>query len=230
MSKLGVKIRLLRESKGITQPQLAAGVGLSQPVIARIERGEQLSTKKLPEIAKFLNVSLSELDPRFAQAGIVDRNPNASESPDKVQIVQVVGVVQAGVWTEFEDFEDANHEEIAPLPGKFPGLPQVAYKVRGNSMDAARIFDGDYVLAVAYFDARADIRDGDTVIVERKRGGTVERTVKIIKVVGKEVHFCPQSSDPRFKPIVVKVNKHLREHDDTEVRILGLVVGRYGHV
>lgn len=242
MSSVGVKIRTIRESKGISQQQLADAVGLSQPVVAKLEAGLQKSTKKLPEIARFLRVALSDLDPRFAiaifdqdtrfsQAEPLDSNQNSSDFVRNIPFVKVIGVAQAGVWTEFEEFEDSEiHEEISRISGKYPHLPQFAFKVRGNSMDLARIFDGDYVVAVPYFDARSDIADGDTVILERKRAGSIERTVKIAQVVGNEVHFCPKSSDPRFKPIVVKVKRDMREGDGTEVRLVGLVVGRYGHV
>ena len=97
-------------------------------------------------------------------------------------------------------------------------------------MDAARIFDGDYVIAVPYFDARQDITDGDVVVVERVRNSATERTVKLVQTIGNEIHFCPQSTDERFKPIVVKLNRKMREADDTDVRLVGLVIGRFGHV
>jgi phage repressor protein C with HTH and peptisase S24 domain len=66
MSELGRKIKELRELRGMSQTDLANAVGLSQPVINKLEKGEQASTKKLIEVAEALGVSPGTLDPRYA--------------------------------------------------------------------------------------------------------------------------------------------------------------------
>jgi hypothetical protein len=148
--------------------------------------------------------------------------------PVPTSFVKVVGVVQAGHWVEIADFEDeAASEEIPNVPGRWSHLPQVAYRIRGASMDLDKFHDGDFAIAVPYFNARQDITEGDRVIVERIRDGIVERTVKIAHIDGKTVSLCPKSSNPKFQPIVVKVNKGLHEPDGTEVRLVGLVIARY---
>lgn len=232
MSQLGNKIRARREELGLSQQEVADAIGVKQPTIVKLESGKQRTIKNIAALAKFLEMSLSELDPSFIDVSVHVDSTAELLSGSTIKAVKVVGVVQAGVWTEFENFEDDGFdgEEIPCIPGRYANLRQTAFKVKGNSMDADRIFDGDYVVAVPYFDARADIKEGDRVIVERQRNSAVERTVKIVEIHGKNIHFCPKSTDPRFKPIIVKISRQMKESDDTEVRLLGLVIWRGSYV
>lgn len=60
--EIGKKIRQTRESRGITQEDLALEAGLNRAYIGYIERGERNpSTDTLVKIAKALKVSLNEL-------------------------------------------------------------------------------------------------------------------------------------------------------------------------
>lgn len=190
---------------------------------------EGISTATVSALAPVLKTT-----PEWILSGFGPEEPELSTGstvagPFETSIAKVVGVVQAGVWTEFEDFE---HEaldgvDVPHHPGQWAHLPQYSYAVRGKSMDQARILDGDYIICVNYFDARSDLRDGDIVVIERKQGTKVERSVKQVQANGKEVHFCPRSSDPRFLPIVVKVGRVMSEADNTEVRVLALVIGTW---
>jgi SOS-response transcriptional repressor LexA len=158
---------------------------------------------------------------------LAQRKQDKDAEKQPVKGIPVRGTTKAGAWVEFEEFElEADNGVAVPtVPGEWEHLEQFAYRVSGSSMDILRIFDGEYVICVPYFDARSDIRDGDIVVVERQKNSAVERTVKQIEVKGREAHFCPRSSNPLFKPIVVKITRKMREADDTEVRLAGLVIG-----
>jgi transcriptional regulator with XRE-family HTH domain len=65
MKTLAERVRHFRKKLDLTQKELAELAGVSQPTIADIERGDQLSTRKLPAIAKALKVTVGELDPDF---------------------------------------------------------------------------------------------------------------------------------------------------------------------
>ena len=59
---IGVTIRKLRETKGLTQDQLAAAVGMMRSNISRIEAAKHRPTlETLEKIAKALKVSVAEL-------------------------------------------------------------------------------------------------------------------------------------------------------------------------
>lgn len=229
MDSIGKRIEKYRKALGISQVELAAKSGVSQPTIADLEKNKQSTSKKLPAIARSLNVTVGDLDPEFRNQWAFTSPKESATGPHDIKNVPVVGFTQAGVWTEFESFEDDGFhgEQIPHVPGKWSKLQQYAFKVRGNSMDADRIFDGDFVVVVNYFDARSDIIDGDRVVIERVRNSATERTIKQVEVKGKEVHFCPRSTDSRHKPIIVKISHHMKEADDTEVRLVGLVIGRW---
>jgi SOS-response transcriptional repressor LexA len=219
----------------MTSEKLAEAMKISVSQLSRIERG--LRRARVDEIklaADALKVKVTDIFPEFSQIQESESAAAASDGAEVRQVgarlVMVRGFTQAGQWNEFEYWEDESLGKIAipEMPGIWPGLDQFAYLVKGNSMDAARIFDGEYVICVPYFEAREDLRAGDIVVVERVRNSAIERTVKQIEISGKKVSFCPRSSDPKFKPIIVPVDGELKEADDTDVRVVGLVVGRWG--
>jgi len=223
MKTIGDRIKFFRGQRKMTQAGLAKAAGVSQPVLVDLEAGRQITSKKLPAIAKALAVKIAELDPEYEREYV-------SAPARIIGKVKVVGQVQAGVWTEIEDYEDSAfaNVEVPTQPGLWSHLPQFSYFVRGKSMDLDRIADGDYVICVRYFDAREDLRSGDRVIVERVRNSAVERTVKRLEVSGKTARLIPASSDPRLqKPLTVQISKEMRDEEGAEVRIVGLVIGRW---
>jgi transcriptional regulator with XRE-family HTH domain len=57
-----VALKAVREKRGLSQRELAAAVGISQPAIAQIENGQtQPTLNNLVKIAEVLQVSLCEL-------------------------------------------------------------------------------------------------------------------------------------------------------------------------
>lgn len=56
--EIGVKIRDLREQKGLNQLQLSKMTEIPQPVIYNLEKGKRgISTETLIKLCKFFNVS-----------------------------------------------------------------------------------------------------------------------------------------------------------------------------
>jgi SOS-response transcriptional repressor LexA len=228
------RLRLARERKGYKSArEAAAAMGAPYGTYAGHENGNRgIKPADIARYAKFFKVLPAWL--QFGEENSLSLNKtdqitaNLGE-PIDIKNVKVIGTTQAGTWTEFENFEDDGLDglKIPAVPGKWSNLPQFAYKVRGASMDLDRIYDGDFLICVPYFDARADITEGDRVVIERVRNSAIERSVKQIEIHGKEIHFCPRSSLAHFLPIKVKVNRHMREADDTEVRLVALVIGRW---
>jgi len=140
----------------------------------------------------------------------------------------VKGFVQAGAWMEYEYFDESPYEDLIPTVGKWAHLEQFAYKVAGPSMSGLRIFDGDFVLAVPYWMARKAPHDGDVVIVERRRGQTLERTVKQLMIVDGGFELWPRTDDERFQEPICVTKLHDRDDTNgTTVEITGLVIGRW---
>ena len=60
--RLGVKIRELREKKGLSQEEFAEVCGLHRTYIGSVERGERnLTLASMETIAKALSISISQL-------------------------------------------------------------------------------------------------------------------------------------------------------------------------
>lgn len=58
---LGTQIRDLRKKSGLTQQDLAKRAKVSQQLITKLETGQSVETRKLPQIAYALGVTVEEL-------------------------------------------------------------------------------------------------------------------------------------------------------------------------
>ncbi|ACL59117.1 hypothetical protein Mnod_4241 [Methylobacterium nodulans ORS 2060] len=136
------------------------------------------------------------------------------------------GFVEAGSYREISEFIDVPPEDIfLPPDSEYPRVQQVAFDVRGDSMNALTprpILRGDRVVALDFegLHGRVALHTGMVVIVQQSREGghLVERSVKQLEVYEDRYEFHPRSTVSRYKPIVVP---HSMEADDgREVRIL----------
>lgn len=153
---------------------------------------------------------------------------SATKDPGKTIFtsVPVVGAVAAGVWLEHDH---ALPREIISVPvvyGEFEEFEQRAYQVVGVSMDKLHIIDGDYVIAVPYFEARRELTDGDIVVVEQTLdGGYLERSVKLIAIDGGRIELRSQSSDPAFAAPLLIRNGAPEPDAHRRAEVIGLVIG-----
>ncbi|UMY16639.1 XRE family transcriptional regulator [Methylobacterium organophilum] len=161
------------------------------------------------------------------------RPPNAS--PDSTVIalrnrlvpIPVVGKAEAGAFREVDELEDTGEEpELIfdePDPD-FPKAKRVAFTVQGDSMNAAvpPLLDGYRLICVDFQDADVPLSDGMTVIVQRTRDGglTREWSVKEVEMGETEIAFCPRSTNPRHKPIVVPIDAE--PNDETKVEVIAI--------
>ena len=62
LEKIGMRIKALREKRGLSQEELAARAGITRGYLARLETGRHEPTlKMLAKLAKALHVKLSRL-------------------------------------------------------------------------------------------------------------------------------------------------------------------------
>lgn len=71
---LAENLKRIREKKPMSQSALAKAAGVSQQSISQLERGIDLTSKKLPAIAVALGCRLSDLDDAYA--GIAQAAPS----------------------------------------------------------------------------------------------------------------------------------------------------------
>lgn len=152
---LADEIKRLRSLKGLTQKQLAAAAGVSQPFVHDLEHGIKKSAtpEKLGQLAAALGVTRASLA-RFAPADSAAALAAAGELP-------FLGPVAAGPVSVEVDTESG---EVIALAEQFPAGSAV-FRVSGVSMEARGIFDGDLAV-VKLTDDPADVNDGDIVVAK----------------------------------------------------------------
>jgi transcriptional regulator with XRE-family HTH domain len=129
--------------------------------------------------------------------------------------------VEAGLWREFEETDEAIGESEVPEDPRFAGVDQWLEVVSGDSMDLL-IPNGALVHVVDAIALGYAPTGGHIVVVERKRGHARERTLKQIERTKSEVLLWPRSRNPKWKDPIQLLDGV--NEDEVEVRIVGLVV------
>jgi transcriptional regulator with XRE-family HTH domain len=201
------KIKQIRKSRGLTQAEAAAAIGLDLSNYNKLENGKtKLTLSRMRELAEMFRVEPEDLI-ISAQSGL--------------RAVRVRSYVEAGrfdvtpEWNE-EDWYDITIPDDPDLrPYKLFGA-----KVRGPSMN--KLYpEGTVVIFTSMIDRPEQLLVGKRYVVEREQSdGMREATVKTLwrDETGK---FCliPESTDPRHQqPIDIQGSE-----GDT-VRIVGRVV------
>lgn len=129
-------LKRIREEKDFSQSSLARAAGVSQQLISRLEAGLDSTTKKLPEIARSLAVSVYDLDENYTP-----------EDGGSVVSAPLLSWVSAGALEvpEVPEFDEENPPDRRSTTG-LPAGEWIALKVKGDSMD--RISPPDSIIFV----------------------------------------------------------------------------------
>jgi transcriptional regulator with XRE-family HTH domain len=213
MIQMGKEIRALRESKGWSQAELAARMGVTRNAVSLWE-----SDSNRPALPKIMQmIRLFNVDKLGDVNAVTERPllPIVNEG-----LMPVYGYAAASTWQELDEVgqEPKDWLPISKDPAYGTG-DQYAIEVRGTSMNLT-LKDGDFAICIPAF-GKAPV-DGDLVVARRTRGGLVERTVKRYREtsVGKGV-LMPESADPRHEPIP------FTGEDGTTIEIEAFVIGGY---
>jgi SOS-response transcriptional repressor LexA len=147
-------------------------------------------------------------------------------SPLAVQRLPIRYRVQAGSWREVEDVSESYGVHDVPIAIRYQGFAQWLEEVVGDSLDKL-ILAGRLVHVIDAIDLGYSPADGDIVVVERRRAGLHERTLKQVEITGRRIMLWPRSNNPKWQE-PLDVSLVLREvSDDIEVEIVGLVVADF---
>lgn len=154
----------------------------------------------------------------------------AATVPSELHFVRVRGAVEAGAWKEAVEWpeEDWYPVPAVPMPA-YTDMPQFALEVRGPSMNAVYP-DGSMVVCVFLMHLSREPRSGERVVVERRRSGFVEATVKEYVVEDGVPKLYPRSDHPKHQePIVLQTGLQdgEDENQDEQTRITAVVVGSF---
>lgn len=200
-----LKLKKLRENRGMTQAELGKALDISPSAIGMYEQGRRIpDISTLKKISSFFSVSVDYLIENNLQN---DANKTPPSSGKGVRI-PVLGRVVAGIPIEAVE-EILDYEEITPelaATGEF-----FALKIRGHSMEP-RMMEGDVVIVRK----QEDVESGDVAIVLVNGN---EATVKRVKKQEEGITLIATNTsvyEPHFYS-----NKEIK---NLPVQILGKVV------
>lgn len=222
MSDWRERLRQALKEKGLDMKAASLGANLNPSAVQQIiSQGKDPRAGTLQQLADAHGLSLDAI--------LLNREPSSTLNPQdrEVRLAPVVGTVAAGLWFSLDAPPQIESEPVPYVPCRYPDLEQRAYKVQGSSMDKRRIEDGDFVIAVPYWEARMSPVAGDIAVIQRQRdGGLVEWTVKEVDITKDSVRLIPRSTDPSFQDVVT-IPRTRSTDDYGEVAIVGLVVGKF---
>lgn len=204
-----LNIKEIRQENGMTQKEACLALGIPQNTFSQYENNKrEPDNDTLKKIADFFNVSTDYLLGRETPEPDYDWMRKHGEYPynPKVKKIPVLGYVAAGKPIFADEhiidytFTDAADDEFEYF----------ALKVKGDSMNAARINDGDIVIV----QVQQTCENGEIVVV---RVDDTDATVKKFNQIGNIVQLIPQSFNAEHQ---------IQEYDlrKTKIDIVGKVV------
>lgn len=90
-AEIGGRIRVLREGRGLSQADLALVLGVSRPVVTKIEKGgKAINSVEVRKLADFLGVSVDELTRAVEEESLVARFREQKQDPKFLESVLAI--------------------------------------------------------------------------------------------------------------------------------------------
>ena len=203
---IGDRIRSRRLKLGLSVDEVANRIGKNRATVYRYESSdiEDLPTSVLEPLAKALSTTPAYLmgwkeQTNAAQPEFVPVEYNPTHK------IPVLGRINAGLplYAE-ENIEEYIYTELNG------GNEYFGLRVEGDSMNAARICEGDIIVVRK----QEQVEDGEIAVV---MVGDEDATVKRFHRNGRKVMLSPQSFNPAHKVQVYDLK-------ETSIRIVGKVV------
>jgi len=200
-----MRLKEIRESRGMTQQQVADALGIHLTNYNKLENGgTEMKLSRLDEIARILHCDPVEL----------------ISNPGRIRIVRVCQHVEAGSWAESNLWSENDWYEVAvPDDPEWRNLNLYGAEARGPSMNK-RYPEGTALIYTDLIETGESPQVGKRYIVEIERpDGLREATVKTLWR-DETGHFwlLPESSDPRHQTPIP-----LNGSEGDVIRIVGRV-------
>lgn len=200
---IGTNIKKLREKAGLSQGELAKIINVSDKTISTWENDTRIPRMgAIQKLADYFHVQKSDLIEDKSQTdlpeGAFPYNPIMHRIP-------ILGSISAGLPLYAEqNIEGYTYTDLNSNGEYF------ALRVRGDSMNAARIYEGD-ILVIRKQDV---VEDGDIAVV---LVDDMEATVKRFYHNNGTVTLMPQSTNPIHTPQIYDTKK-------VRIKIVGRVM------
>ncbi len=222
------RIQQRLKTLGISERAASIQASGNAELLRNIRRGRSISPRStsLSKLARVLGVSETWLFTGEGEELFTPSEPNTT--------VRFGGVVEAGAFRPHNIFNqdvEASVTSVPPDP-RYPAHSQYDFKVMGDSMTEAKIFEGMFVRAVdihAYEKLHGEPQDGKLVIVARVRNGDPERelTVKRLRIFRDRLELRPESLNTAHTPLVFP--NPPRDDDHQEAQIIAVVLSAIWH-
>ena len=201
------KIYLLRTENHLTQTEFAKIAGATDKAVSSWEKGTRSPklqyTKPICEhFGIDLHAFIDESNDIYKPGLPSDATPVDLTSRHRIPIL---GRIAAGLPLYAE--QNIEGYTLTDLNG---GSEYFALRVNGDSMNAARIEDGDVIIVRR----QDEVENGELAVVIV---GDDDATVKRFYATNDTVTLMPQSRNPEHQPQIYDLRK-------TKIRVLGLVV------
>lgn len=216
------------KKEGKSKGGLAKALGVHAAQVTRILEG----TRKIK--ATEVSMIASYLDDPSPVIGAVGLTTIAPHDPLRAGIfgtrqTKIIAEIGGGMWFEAETLEsvgrsDSSHPSVPAVPdARYEGMKQFAVKVVGKDMDRA-IPQGFFAVCVPYWEARTALTENDVVLVERRRNGLVEGSLRRARKSPPGWTLEPESSDPKQAAFKLAADLALIGGVAETLRVLGLVI------
>ena len=200
---IGTKIKKFRESRNMTQDELAELLDTTRQSISRYENGERKANQDLLfELASIFKVSLDDF---FPVRNLYDQTNIIKVTPENMVAIPVIGTIACGdpILADENIIGYRYH-----LRDKLPKGQTFYLTAKGDSMEP-KIPDGSDVL----IRLQNDVEDGEIAAV--LVNGDTEATLKRVKKQGNIVMLVAENTD--YAPYIVT--------EQNPARIFGKAVG-----
>lgn len=204
---IGRRIKQKREEKGLTMQQVGKQLGVNRSTVKRYEDGEtrRITFAILEKIAAVLDTTTDFFYNGIEAEANEIKEEKAPAIITNLKRIPILGVIRAGMPIAAEQ-EISDYTLIdAPDPENY-----FALRVTGDSMNAARIYDGDVVICRR----QNYVEDGQIAVV---LVDNCDATVKKVYIDKDSVRLEPQSTNSIHRTIIVDLKKSTCE-------ILGRVI------
>lgn len=203
----------LVDSQFKEQKEFAAAIGVSDKIVSQWRVGTTRSYRnRITTIADALGTTTEYLltgnGPKKRAVSNLDTTlPKGAEpiNPQTFHRIPILGRISAGLPLYAEQ-----HIEGYTLTDLNGGAEYFALRVSGDSMNAARMQDGDLLIVRR----QETVENGEVAVV---MVGDEDATVKRFYATGSTVTLMPQSTNPEHQPQIYDTEK-------TRIRIIGRVV------
>lgn len=203
------RIAELRKEKKLSQKEFGKIIDAAQNTVCQWENGKrEPDNLTLNKIADYFEVSIDYLlgNDTKKEPFDVTKDPNYIEiNKSRLKRIPILGTISAGLPLYADE-----HIEGYTFTDLNGGAEYFALRVRGDSMNAARICDGDLVIVRR----QPTVENGEiAVVLVDKENATVKR----FNQNGNIVILSPQSSNPAHQ---------IQQYDisQTKIEVLGKVV------